>query len=825
LSAPEIQLCHIKKDNTNLLISLSLFLVAFWTYLATMAPTVSFWDCGEFIACSYILGIPHPPGTPLFVLIGRIFTLLPISKEIAVRVNFISVLTSALSVWLAYLIIVRVIKYWYGVTELPLMHRIVAYAGGAVGALFLTFSSTFWSNAVEAEVYGITILLMLLITYIALLWAEKYNHPGSGKFLVLMAYLAFLGIGIHMTVFLVMPVLFVLVILIDRSKLLDWRIWMAGVAMMLVAHELVPFVIAIALLFLISFSAVLSTNGRDQVWRLLLALSVIIMVGFSVQGFLTVRAAQNPAINENNPSKWPAFKSFLERKQYGDETMIRRSFTRNGTWANQFGTHENMGFWGFFREQYSSEKYRFIPFILGALGLWESLRRRWKIGTVFLLLFLLGSVGLVLYMNFSDGTMGDRLEVRDRDYFFTPGFVFFSILIGLGFAGFILWIIELIGNSIALKMRLAIAIAISVIGVAFPLVNTRAYHWESHDRTGNYIPWDYAYNILNSCDKDAMIFTNGDNDTFPLWFLQQVEKNRTDVRVVNLSLLNTPWYIMQLKYQMGVPIRLSDGQIENILPKMTTDGKMLRVQDVMVEEIIRANNWKDPIYFAVTVSTDNRVGLEKNFRMEGMAYRIVPEKGDELIEPDILNDKLANVFRFRGIADPAVHKDVNDIRLIANYISAFLQLGEHYRHNKEFQKAVDITEKARQLYPSEWRAYAFLVQIYAEQDNFAKVEEVIGMAPKDEMERLYLNSAYAYTIVGNVDKAVMVYKKVLQANSKSDAAFKFLISLLYDNHRYRDAIDEVDEFIKGKDPNSSELSTLNRLKAELIKEMTSPPKG
>ncbi|PJA26732.1 MAG: hypothetical protein CO189_09270, partial [candidate division Zixibacteria bacterium CG_4_9_14_3_um_filter_46_8] len=133
--------------------------------------------------------------------------------------------------------------------------------------------------------------------------------------------------------------------------------------------------------------------------------------------------------------------------------------------------------------------------------------------------------------------------------------------------------------------------------------------------------------------------------------------------------------------------------------------------------------------------------------------------------------------------------------------------------------------KARQLYPSEWRAYAFLVQIYAEQDNFAKVEEVIGMAPKDEMERLYLNSAYAYTIVGNVDKAVMVYKKVLQANSKSDAAFKFLISLLYDNHRYRDAIDEVDEFIKGKDPNSSELSTLNRLKAELIKEMTSPPKG
>lgn len=817
MEAANFQFFPVKRDKVNLIISVAVFLTAFYTYLRTMAPTVSFWDCGEFIACSYILGIPHPPGTPLFVLIGRLFTLLPISGEIAVRVNFISVLTSAIAVWLAYILIVRVVKYWYGPVELNWNQRLVAYAGGASGALFLTFSSTFWFNAVEAEVYGISMMLMLIITFLAFLWAERRDKPGAGRYLVMMTYLAFLSIGIHMTIFLVMPVIFVLIIIIDRRKLADWRFWAAGASMLLVAFHLVPFLIAVAAMLVLSAVMAFAAARKDRVWRLVFAMMIMVVIGYSVQLFIPVRASLHPSINENDPDDWSSFTAFLERKQYGQESMITRMFTRRGTWSDQFGTHPHMGFWGFFREQYSSDKWRFVPFILGILGIWEALRRRWKMGVFLLLMFLVCSVGLVLYMNFSDGTLGERLEVRDRDYFFTPGFVYFALLIGIGASGFILWLIELFGDKIGHRLRLLITVVVGVVLVAFPLTDTRAFHWFSHDRTGNYIPWDYAYNILQSCDENAILFTNGDNDTFPLWFLQEVEKVRTDVRIVNLSLLNTPWYILQLKHEMGVPIRLTDEQIMKLSPIMTAERKFVRVQDIMVQEIITANNWKEPIYFAVTVSSDNRVGLTEHLRMEGMAFRIVPEKVSGAIQPEILAGKLWNVFQFRGLGDSSVYKDENDSRLVANYVSAFLQLSEYYKSEKKWDEAIKFAEKAIDINPSGWRAYAFLAQLYSEQDDFAKVKELVERAPEQEEERLYLNSAYAYTQAGRDDRATEVYKLILKDNPGSEMAFQFLFKLYYERKRYRESIELIDEYLKNADLEPKEYREIQQYRSELAR--------
>ncbi|MBD3232871.1 MAG: DUF2723 domain-containing protein [candidate division Zixibacteria bacterium] len=806
----------LPRDKVNLFISGIVFLISFWTYLSTMAPTLSFWDCGEFIACAKILGIPHPPGTPLFILLGRVFILIPIFADLAARINFISVLSSAITVWLAYLIIVRVVKTWVTREEAESWtNRIIAYSGGATGALFLNFSSTFWFNAVEAEVYGITMMIMLLVTYLVLIWLEKRHEPGSDRYLILISYLIFLSLGIHMTTFLIFPIIFLLILMVDREKRLDWRIWAAMVSMLLVANFLVPFAIAVSILFLLSITMLIYLNWKSEVWKLVFMLMAVTIIGYSVQAYIPIRASLDPVINENDPDDWESFKAFLERKQYGSESMLSRMFDRRGTWANQLGAHKNMGFGGFFVEQYSSSGWRFIPFVLGVWGIWESLRRRWKVGLTFFLLFLLCSIGLVLYMNFSDGTKGERLEVRERDYFFTPGFMYFTILMGFGLSGFIYWIFDIFGKRLTERTRMAIAALIGIIAVAFPLTNTSAYHWESHDRTGNYIAWDYAYNILNSCNENGIIFTNGDNDTFPVWYLQIVPEVRTDVRVVNLSLLNTHWYIKQLKHQMGVPIRLTDAKIEQLMPKITADGRAIRVQDIMVEEIIRANNFKEPIYFAVTVSDDNRLGLDDHLRMEGMTYRIVPEKGAGQIAPEILRKRLTEVFQFRGISDPDVYKNENAQRLITNYMSAFLQLSEHYRSQGQTEEAIEVTEAAIEVHPNGWRTYAFLIQIYGEQGDMDKIEEVIARGPEKERERLYLNAAYTLTNAGNTDGAIAIYRKVLERNPKSESAFKLMVSLMYENERYQEALEAIDEYIEKASPDPNLVSTLQRLKLEI----------
>ncbi|MDP2960557.1 MAG: DUF2723 domain-containing protein, partial [candidate division Zixibacteria bacterium] len=176
-----------KKDPIHIWLSVIVFLFTFIIYLYTMAPTVPFWDCGEFIACSYILGIPHPPGTPLFVLIGRVFTLLPLFGTIAPRVNFISALSAALTVWLSYLFIVRVMGHILRGKESTYggWVRLSSYVGGISGSLFLGFSMSFWSSAVEAEVYGVSMFLMVLIAYLGLLWWERRGEPGSDRLLVL----------------------------------------------------------------------------------------------------------------------------------------------------------------------------------------------------------------------------------------------------------------------------------------------------------------------------------------------------------------------------------------------------------------------------------------------------------------------------------------------------------------------------------------------------------------------------------------------------------------------------------------------------------------
>ena len=187
------------------------FLLSFFVYLKTIAPTTSFWDCGEFITCSYILGIPHPPGAPFFLLLGRIFTMIPFAADIGLRVNMISALSSAITVMFLYLIIVRLIKQWRGEPR-DGFDTFILVASGLIGALGYAFTDTFWFNAVEAEVYAISMFFTSSIVWLILVWLEKADKPGSERYLLIIAYLVGLAIAVHLLMILALPAIFIVII-------------------------------------------------------------------------------------------------------------------------------------------------------------------------------------------------------------------------------------------------------------------------------------------------------------------------------------------------------------------------------------------------------------------------------------------------------------------------------------------------------------------------------------------------------------------------------------------------------------------------------------
>ncbi|MCH9031341.1 MAG: hypothetical protein IIB00_03675 [candidate division Zixibacteria bacterium] len=414
-----------------------------------------------------------------------------------------------------------------------------------------------------------------------------------------------------------------------------------------------------------------------------------------MNGFIPVRSSVNPRIDENNPSKgmttlanfdMTTFVNFLERKQYGSMSMTERMFKRRGFFENQFGRHHNMGFWSYFEEQYSPGRVVFIPFfLLGALGVYFTMRKRLDVGYPFLVLLLVSSVGLILYMNFADGmkydvATGDAyLEVRNRDYFFTSAFVFFGLAIGLGVSA----LMELIRTSVS-KESQAGAVKSSMAFGLLALVPFQSNYFVS-DRSGNYIPYDYAHNILESCPENAILFTSGDNDTFPLWCVQEVHRLRRDVRVVNLSLLNTDWYVAQMKNRFGVPMDLSDSQIviefyksggrtiarpplafndrarrrQAYLVAQPFDGGVLRVQDMMVDEIVLASKFITPVAFTSEPYAESPLGLRKLKETHGVVHELKRSPLKRQIDVDHSYDLFMNKFQFRGLNQTSIWRDDN----------------------------------------------------------------------------------------------------------------------------------------------------------------------
>jgi hypothetical protein len=375
-----------------------------------------------------------------------------------------------------------------------------------------------------------------------------------------------------------------------------------------------------------------------------------------------------------------------------------------------------------------------LAFILGLAGMIYHFYRDEKEAFSMMTLFFLTGLAVIIYLN------QDNPQPRERDYSYVGSFLAFSVWIGVGAAAIIENIIKKIKTE-NIGHRLGIAvILLQVILIPFAMVRAN-YH--EHDRSGNYVAWDMSYNMLQSCEPHGIIFTNGDNDTFPLWYLQEVEGMRKDVTVANLSLLNTPWYIRQLRDSrpkgegfinltddqiLGLTSGLTpwktqkiqiavegdpqneDGYIEWVL-KPTFANQALKVQDMMILRIINDTKWKYPIYFAVTVSPTNKIGLDKYLDMEGLTFRLqshkvdainpgkmqdylMTELGDSTWSTNFSQSSLLKVdsgqnksfwskdyqpgYLFRNLGNENVHYNPQIIRLLQNYRSAYMQLAVHY---------------------------------------------------------------------------------------------------------------------------------------------------
>ncbi len=832
----------MSEKRIHYIISVLIFIVSLTVYLQTMAASVSFWDSGEFIATSHILGIPHSPGTPLYVLVGKVFTLLPLPLTIAQKVNLLSAVFGALAVLVAYLIMAEVLSLMFGRMKNGL-EKFIHYSGPVAGALYLTFSDTFWWNATEAEVYSLSAFLMGLTVLLALKWyrnpdgrvsaakrqkitQEKGKKEGrkilltldekgkkhSRNLVLFIIYLFSLGIGFHLGTILTAGGIFLLFLIVKEKTFTNFEFIVFGFGMAVIVADMTMYknsmitVVGLLILAVLLIWTILS-EGKFAVTA-----TALFLLGLSVHLFLYIRSGLNPPIDEVDPETWRALYAHLRREQYPPMNI----FNRKASLIFQF-----QHFWGYFREQFRmlgdimigrfnlGRASMIIPFGLGIYGIILNYYREKKSWIVNFTALALNSIGLILFLNFSDH------EVRERDYFYSGAFYFFSVFIGIGASAFLILLRDYFKTKGA-KFRRP-TVAAGVIIIVFSILPAR-YHWFEHDRSENYIARDYAYNMLACLEPDAVIFTNGDNDTFPLWYIQCVENFRNDVCVANLSLLNTNWYIKQLRdMKSGAPIKLNDSEIENLNPVKLNDGSIAWKRDRAVQHIIRNSIWKRPVYFAVTVPHEVWTPYKENLEMEGMVRRIVPYKGEHLLNEFLMARNFDDIYKYRGVLtdkmerDRSVFKNEDTKTMFINFSVAAFQLaqeaardGDYKEASRraelsiEFNSSFDYAKKYAGIYyvrngelPKAVRHYEELLKNYPERaDYFTGLVAVYREAGKPAMA------------LDAVDKGIKRFP-----DERDIYAYGFQISVGLGDHRR--AKSYIDKWVE-RHPEDAEFRRLQR---------------
>ena len=671
------------------------------TYLLTIEPSASYWDCGEFIASSYKLEVGHPPGNPVFQLFARIFTIFGDNMHAAVLVNALSAICSGLTIFFLYLTIVFLVKRLIVKKEQDAYspaQAVAIFGSGLVGALAYCFSDTFWFSAVEGEVYAMSSLFTAMVFWAMTHWYDHADEPHANRWIVLIAFLMGLSIGVHLLNLLAIPAIVFLYYYRQREDrpFSFWelvKIFAVGVVILgLLNFLFIPYLPKLAAyvdllfvnvfglpynsgaaffmvaVFVLCFWGLSATYKRRKVfWNTALLCLTTILIGFSLFSIDIIRSCAKTPTNEYQPDNAFTLVRYLSREQYGSAPLVygqyfdapydletvdywapldgkykkvegplspkykatgkmlfprmwsaadpkyisfyeaytqgkgqfvrdaeHRKPTMGANLAYFFDYQLNWMYWRYFlwnfvgrqneihsptpgnlfygnwesgidaldelrlgdqydapdalRNNKGKNHYFFLPLLLGLLGLFYQFARDKRGCWLTFLMFFMTGIAIVLYLNQPPG------QVRERDYAYAGSFYFFCVWIGLGVAA----IYDAVDGWRHGKGRMVTAAGATLACLCVPALMA-AQNWDDHDRSNRATAVEMAGNYLRSVGENGILVTHGDNDTFPLWYAQEVEGIRTDVRICNTSLLGTDWHIDQMTWAVNqsAPLRLS----------------------------------------------------------------------------------------------------------------------------------------------------------------------------------------------------------------------------------------------------------------------------
>jgi hypothetical protein len=640
------------------------FAISTLVYILTVEQTASFWDPGEFVAVSYKLQVPHPPGAPFMLLVYRMFSFFAFGDplQIAYWMNIGSALFSGFTILFLFWSITLMGKRLFAVVEgEETKGQTIALMGaGMVGALVYTFTDSFWFSAVEAEVYAMSSFFTAIVIWAFLKWDVIKDPKEENRWLVFIAYLVGLSIGVHLLNLVTLPAL-ALIYYFKKYSNPNLKggivaMFLGGVALIIINNIIIPGLPSLAgsieiwmvnslglpfgsgiVFFTLLFIGALviafrvSIQKEMAVFNTILLSLTFILIGYGSYALIVVRANQDPIINENAPKDIISYVSYLKREQYGYRPLLHGQYftatlvdqeegdpiymkgknsyeivdydlkntydpekttilpriystqeSHKRIYRSKLGLKEGQEptfgdnlyfmfshqlghmYWRYFlwnfsgresdfsdanwlglgdalsdkypdyiKENKAHNNYLMLPLILGLVGFFFQAKKDQKYFYVNLMLFLMMGVVLVLYLN------SPPIEPRERDYIYVGSFYAFAIWIGLG-------ALALVHGLNKFTKNLSTA-GLAATLLTLPIAGLMASeNWDDHDRKGRYFSVDAARNFLASCAPNAILFTGGDNDTFPLWYVQEVENFRTDVRVVVLSYFDTDWYVEQM---------------------------------------------------------------------------------------------------------------------------------------------------------------------------------------------------------------------------------------------------------------------------------------
>jgi len=790
-------------------LAMAVFAIVLAGYVFTLAPSVTFWDAGELIASAKVLGIPHPPGTPLFVLMGHVWGGIVHIGEFAYRTNFLTAVFSATAAAMFLLLAAQALRGWpaggqaAARSENSSEDKVFVYGGAAAAALISAFTFTVWQNSNETEVYMVATFSIAAISWLAWVWRRHRGTARAPHVLLLIVYLAAVSLGNHLLTLLVGPALLGFMWHVQRTEPLpnerdrsvEWAQWavVIGVWALLVGVGLgsTGLLVIGGLVFVAAAAYAISVRAGSFAVTVL----AIALVGASAYLFLLIRAKVGPLINEADPSNWDSLWAVIRRAQYPPRSPIDNPIytTREVGGLERLGrfigclfqfkdgpvppdqgaytvpacytvrsiplmVRQIQNYLQYFDWQWANGLAPFkpvfapvrLPFTLAfmSLGVYGAsiLKRRDRsVFWMLVILFLTTGFGLVGYMNFKPGyslswdlfPVIEMHEVRERDYFFTVSFQVWGLFAGFGLAGLYALARDRYRAGVASAGILAVAVLPFVLNFK---AASRAHGPEAR------LARDFAYSLLQSAEPYGIVFTNGDNDTFPLWYLQEVEGVRQDVVVVNLSLGNTAWYIRQLRdnpqrpfvpeqapwyvplappVPPGKVLTLTDEQIDQaesmLLPREFTfrAGRMtitypaesaFYVYDMLIVRLLQENVGKRPIYFSLTAGTQNWSRLTDYITQQGMLFRVheVAPPDTSRLAPGIFQvpidvprtDSLAwDIYRYGDLLQQdSVQLNATERNIAINLSYPFYGLGLAYEMRGDTARARRNVERGVKLY-------------------------------------------------------------------------------------------------------------------------------